>query len=288
MRRAGYAWVGVSAQQSGVQALQKWDPVRYGTLHHPGDTYSYSIYSQAAEALLHPGGVNPLGPLHPRLLIADGDSQSAGRLVTYANAVQPIDHLYNAFLIHSRDASGAPISQAPESAPTIPAADQTRTDLSVPVLTVQVETDIIASGRDYLPATQPDSSDFRLWEVPGTSHIDADELGMFNSEVQRDVPDFPPMPCGDPPNDGQEGYVMDAALAQLNRWARTGVPAPAAPRIDVVNGQYVTDQYGDAYVADVQRAAASDVKHGFLLPADAEQIVDDAAASLVELPVPSN
>jgi hypothetical protein len=39
--RGGYAWVGVSAQALGVQlspfALKAWDPLRYGTLLHPGD-----------------------------------------------------------------------------------------------------------------------------------------------------------------------------------------------------------------------------------------------------------
>ena len=53
--RAGYAWVGVSAQQLGVQGafgLTHWDPLRYHALHHPGDTFSYSIFSQAL-SLIH-------------------------------------------------------------------------------------------------------------------------------------------------------------------------------------------------------------------------------------------
>ena len=32
MMRAGYVWVGVSAQTVGVAALNKWSPDRYGTL----------------------------------------------------------------------------------------------------------------------------------------------------------------------------------------------------------------------------------------------------------------
>lgn len=64
--RAGYAWVGVSAQQQGITALQRIDPGRYADLTQPGDTFSYSIYSQAAQVLRHPAGVDPLGGLRPR------------------------------------------------------------------------------------------------------------------------------------------------------------------------------------------------------------------------------
>ncbi len=339
--RAGYAWVGVSAQQLGVTSpfgLKNWDPVRYSALSHPGDTFSYSIFSQAAEALLHPHGPSPLGSLHPRALIADGESQSASRMVTYVNAIQPLNRLFDGFLIHSRGAAGAAISQAPQAAPPMPAVARIRTDIGVPVITVESQTDILASGLGYLPATQPDSRWFRLWEVPGTSHVDATELGLTSSEVLRDIPDYPQGSCAAQPNDGQERYVMDAALAQLNRWARAGVPAPHAPRIEISNGAYVTDKFGNAlggvrtpavdaptatltgtgntgssllcfllgtttplssaqlaalyplhsdYVAAVARSAARGVAQGFLLPADALQIDEDAAASSVGLPAPT-
>ena len=67
--RSGYAWVGVSAQRIGIEGgpiavpvpnaegrglgvgIRNIDPERYGDLHHPGDAYSYDIYTQAAQAL---------------------------------------------------------------------------------------------------------------------------------------------------------------------------------------------------------------------------------------------
>jgi hypothetical protein len=339
--RAGYAWVGVSAQQLGVQGpfgLTHWDPPRYHALHHPGDTFSYSIFSQAAEAVLHPRGARPLGPLHARALIADGGSQSAARMVTYANAIQPLDRLFSGFLIHSRGAFGVPISQAPQASSPMPAVAQTRTDVGVPVLTLETQTDILVSGLGYLPATQPDSRWFRLWEVPGTSHVDVTELGLSSSEVLRDIPFYRQGTCRTLPNEGQERYVMDAALGQLNRWVRFGIPAPRAERIDIHNGSYVTDKFGNAlggvrtpavdaptsrltgtgnsgtsvlcfllgtttplstaqlaavyplhsdYVAAVARSVSSDVRQGFLLPADALQIDQDAAGSVTGLPAPT-
>jgi hypothetical protein len=249
LTRAGYAWVGVSAQQLGVQGplgLKNWDPARYGALSHPGDTFSYSIFSQAAQAVLHPRGIRPLGGLRARALIADGESQSASRMVTYANAIQPLDRLFGGFLIHSRGAGGAPVSQAPQAAAVMPAVARTRTGIGVPVLTVETQTDIIPAGLDYLPATQPDSRWFRLWEVPGTSHVDSTELGLTSSEILRDIPAFPQGSCARLPNDGLERYVMDGALAGLNRWVRAGVPAAHAARIEISGNAYVTDKFGNA------------------------------------------
>ena len=43
--RDGFAWVGVSAQATGVAAAKAADPVRYAPLSHPGDSYSYDIFS---------------------------------------------------------------------------------------------------------------------------------------------------------------------------------------------------------------------------------------------------
>ena len=60
----GYAWVGVTTQKVAVDGnpldsrtvseniiaypgLREWDAKRYGTLHHPGDAWSYDIFSQA-------------------------------------------------------------------------------------------------------------------------------------------------------------------------------------------------------------------------------------------------
>ncbi len=54
--REGYAYVAVSAQKVGVDggltitgidmSLKKQDPERYSSLSHPGDAYSYDIFSQ--------------------------------------------------------------------------------------------------------------------------------------------------------------------------------------------------------------------------------------------------
>ena len=93
--REGYAWVGVSAQNVGVARLVSWNPTRYagfdvtqgGTI--TGDALSYDIYSQAAQAIRNPIGVDPLGGLKPRLIISTGESQSASFLVHLRQLDQP-------------------------------------------------------------------------------------------------------------------------------------------------------------------------------------------------------
>ena len=92
--------------------------------------------------------------------------------------------VYDGFLIHSRGGGGAPLSQEPE--PEIDDAAHVvriRTDLDVPVLTFQTETDLIILG--YLPDRQPDGPRFRLWEVAGTAHADTYTLVVGFTDVGR-------------------------------------------------------------------------------------------------------
>src|SRR3954453_20023378 len=86
--KRGFVYVAVAAQELSIEkspiALKQYDPVRYGSLSHPGDNYSFDIFSQAAEAVLDPA---VLGDLRPKVTrrIAIGASQSGGRLKTYIN-----------------------------------------------------------------------------------------------------------------------------------------------------------------------------------------------------------
>jgi hypothetical protein len=243
--RAGDTWVGVSAQRIGVEGgpvitkvenvpgaedqgkgLKKVDPDRYGTLEHPGDGYSFDIYTQVARAIRAGEGMNGV---RPRRLIAAGESQSAFALVSYYNGVQPLAREFDGFFIHSRGAIGLPlvaaggyadIAGAIRGIPTI-----FRTDQDAPVLDIQTETDVASILNSYA-ARQPDSKRFRLWEVAGTAHADAHLVGP-NADL---------MNCGVPINDGPMHIVAKAALHALTAWLTTGTAPVVAPRIDVTPG----------------------------------------------------
>jgi hypothetical protein len=265
MIRSGMIWVGVSVQFVGVEGggsgfvnfpLKGVNRARYGTLSHPGDSFSYDIFSQAGQAIRDLSGTARLGGFVVKRLLAVGESQSAFRMTTYVNAVHPIAGVYDGFLVHSRGDDGAPLSQSPQ--PVVPAPTPTliRTDLDVPVLTFQTETDVIGLGS--LASRQPDTKGLRLWEVAGTAHADVYTLFTGWSDI-GDSPDFvaivvtaSPIPgiieCARPINAGPQHFVLNAALAALDRWVRRGKPPRSAPWLDVSPGDppsFVLDEHGN-------------------------------------------
>lgn len=90
--RSGDAWIGVSAQQVGVDQLREWSPVRYGSLdvtadgEYALDQLSFDIYAQAAKALIEPTGVDPMGGLEIDALLSIGASQSTRYQSMYYDA----------------------------------------------------------------------------------------------------------------------------------------------------------------------------------------------------------
>ena len=256
--RGGYAWVGVSAQHIGVEGgpvavsvgaagdlagkgLKAMVPERYGELSHPGDAYSFDIYTQVSRTLRQSGADGLLGGLEPEAMIAAGESQSAFALTTYANGVQPHTQEFDAFFIHSRgggaqglggSGGGVDIASAIGTQPT-----QIREDVGVPVLMLQTESDVVGL-LNYFPARQDDTDTIRLWEVAGTAHVDRYMLGPIADT----------MDCGAPINDGPLHWAAKAGLRHLDTWARGGDAPPKAPRYEVDDSgaepAYVRDENG--------------------------------------------
>jgi hypothetical protein len=276
--RAGWAWAGVSAQRAGIDgggifdgdgegrrgmgmpALKQSDPERYGGLSHPGDAFCFDIFSHAARAV-RAGAVPGLG--RAECLLGSGQSQSAIHLVTYVNAVAPTlppGAGCHGYLIGSRSGSAAPLSGWDGSIRSGPQDVRIRSDASVPVLTVQTETDVtgLLAG---VTARQPDSGRLRWWEIAGASHADTYFLGAsFSDSGSLDPAELARltaatttplgMACPEPVNSGlQHHYVAQAAIAHLNRWARGGPPPPSSPLLETAPGdpmRLVTDSSGIA------------------------------------------
>jgi len=269
--REGAAWVGVSTQIVGVEGgdvltpvlelpLKEQNPARYGSLSHPGDSFAYDIFSQAAQAIRTPSGPNPLGDLEAKRLIAVGESQSAFKMVHYVNGVHPLVHVFDGFLIYSRGGAlgGIPLSVAPQPVIVPPGTAAIRADIDVPVLTFETESDVTFLG--YFGARQGDSRNFRLWEVAGTAHYDTYGLGIGMTDL-GDSPDAAAVvfdvtsaadgliQCEQPVNSGPQHYVLNAALKALIRWVRKGKAPKSAPRLDVDAGPPVAinrDEHGNA------------------------------------------
>ena len=260
--REGYVWVGVSAQLVGIEGggafslpLKQVDPTRYEPLFHPGDSFSYDIFSQAGQAVRHPVGLDPLDGLTVERMIAVGQSQSAGRLATYVNAIHPTIDLFDGFIVHGRGSGGASrLSESPQVEISAPRPTFIRDDLPEVVIALQNETDVLGS----VAARQADSDAYRMWEVTGSAHTDlyttltgnadmGDDLTFADVKQKNDArPPF--ISCVIPVNDGPGQWVANAAVASLNRWITTGEPAPSAPfmTLNADQSDFELDDFGNA------------------------------------------
>lgn len=259
MIRKGYAWVGVTAQKVGIDgggimgagtALKKADPQRYGTLSHPGDAFSYDIFSQVGRALKTPG-TSLLGGLAPRHVIGIGESQSAAFLTTYVNAVDRLARVYDGFFIHSRFGSASALSGIPMGGDSaaVPAHVRFRPDLRVPVLTLITETDLLGARlAGYQGSRRPDDKTLRVWELAGAAHadnymfggafIDSGKQGSAAlAKVFQPSTKGPMGPESMALNPGMpHHYVAQAALAALESWVRTGRAPATTPQMVLASG----------------------------------------------------
>ncbi|MEH6590079.1 MAG: alpha/beta hydrolase domain-containing protein [Halioglobus sp.] len=262
MVREGYVWVGVSTQFVSVYGregslvpfnLKSVNPERYAELIHPGDSFSYDIFSQVARAIRNPQGLNVLEGLTLQQLIGAGQSQSAFRLTTYVNAIHPVYNPYDAYLIHSRANYSSTLSQSPQVEIQTPEDVFIRTDLNVPVMVFQSETDLLRSSLNTVRVRQPDTQNLRTWEVAGTSHSDLYSSGGGWSDIGDDpeiaavVENNGVLNCDIPINFGPLHYVYNAALRALNVWVDTG-EAPASSELLSINDDlsaFVLDMVGN-------------------------------------------
>ncbi|MER7684913.1 alpha/beta hydrolase domain-containing protein [Streptomyces sp. NPDC097610] len=245
----GFALLAVSAQGAGLEGfsgmpsgLKSWDSKRYGSLHLPGDAYSFDIFGQAARAVGAGGaraGVDPLAGLDVRHRVALGASQSASRLVSFIDAVQPIDPAFDGFVsvvdfgayaifddrVHDE---GGRVEYTPEgfAAAGIPLARK-RDDVDAKVLVVNSETE----ARTWNAVEQPDTDSHRVWFVAGAAHGGVGEPRIRTQILERDglpgllVPHETPSLVLFP-------GVVEAAFHAMYQWLETGVAPRPQPRFE--------------------------------------------------------
>ena len=245
----GFAFVGVSVQWLGTEGsrgLKRYDPVRYASLEHPGppgshgyafsDTYSYDIFSQAAEAAITPKVMGELLPCVQRRL-AMGTSQSHAFLDHYVTYAHRQALVFDGFQ------------------PQINVGACAVWDVLVPVLIVQSQAD--------WPC--PDDSDlFRVWELPGSAHINYHWTRYLTAQLTYDHSNgvsgsWDPEEAGAwgyqapahgaclPDNYYPASYSWGAALVALDDWVRTGVAPESQPRLARdADGVLLFDDYHNA------------------------------------------
>lgn len=216
----GFIYVGVSAQKQGVDGsplgVANWDPVRYEGLVHPGDDYSFDMFSQAAMAVFDPQVLPEAIRGKVERVVAAGSSQSAGRLTTYINELHEEHQVFDGYMPLI---SGSVL--------------ETRKDL-VPILWINSQDE--AAGIVEPPV---DETLFRYWEIAGPPHTtNAGEqyytnvqifaqsngvLGRYDAESAGQYGELDPQgSCSR--NRFPVRYVWSAGVVALHEWLVTGVP----------------------------------------------------------------
>lgn len=279
--RNGDAWVGITAKPIAVAALKTFDPVRYNDLSWinpvpledsrnctqvPNDSdrgtengLVWDINTQTGAWLKSRDKSNPLlyganpDAAHPvHHLYAWGFSQVGGFLVTYANAIHPLDvqangrPMFDGYLIGT-PVLGTPINQC---AGAIPPDDPRRQvhNTGVPVIRVMTSSDYLLAIAARQPDSDTDSEKFRNYELAGAAHATPDELyySAAPADIVKAGRQVPPMNCKEGPRSRFPSSVgFNAAWRALDEWVRKGIPAPHAEPIRVENGKPVLDEFGN-------------------------------------------
>lgn len=260
---SGWAWVGVSAQKVGIDgfppgaapyrgrqapypALKAWDPERYSELDHPGDAWSYDIFTQAGLAVgparaLDP---DPMGGLEVQRVVATGASQSAARLTTYVNAVHPLVGVFDAFVPTITSGRSSPLGPVTDPVQRIGPPTRIRDDIDTPVMVVNSECE--ATG--MYPSRRDDDRHFRFWEVAGAPHVVA-VVPATREDGRADNPlTYRP--------------VLSAAYRHVRAWLTDGTAPPVQPRISFTVGP----ASGAAGSPQIQRDQDGNALGGIRLP----------------------
>jgi len=214
--REGHAFVTVSAQAGGVNALRNDYPERYGSLEHPGDSAANAVFSQAAAAI-RSHSETLFGPCMPtKALLAVGQSQSSMRLADYVNNTHPSDQVYDGYMLHS--------GREPAS-----------NDPGVPVFVVLT----MNEGNGSLS----DGPNMVKWVVAGATHNDK-RITERGAEIADSI-DVAVSECTNPMNNFPSYRVYNAALDGLHRWIREGEKPPAGMPFQESGSGLATDDFGN-------------------------------------------
>lgn len=286
--RNGDVFVGWTPRYESIRALKRFEPQRYGRLawgenSAVDDGMTFDIAAQIGALLRLNGPRSPLHALKVRHVFESGFSQDGAFTFTQADVFNRIDRLPNGGPVYDGYVPGGAVGPSDinfglTAAGSLP-PDDPRNRMQPrdsPVIQINTETEEAFLGvPTALAYRRPDSNApndrYRLWEVPGASHI-SDDLGSSPTTEERDLAEIkriplsalPPTGCAHQqyqsgpwvgvagvidPNPYPFAYVADAAFADLTKWLDHGTPPPRAARIGVSNasaGTIERDRFGNA------------------------------------------
>ena len=276
---SGHAYVGITQKPEGIDALKKFNPKRYESLSFANPTpdqkcgpknetspteegLRWDVISQVGALLKSTTAEKPLAGFNVQYLYL---SSHLGDVATYANAMHSHANLpngkpiYDGYLIKNEE-NPARISRCSPAPPEGDPRTITR-NVSVPVIRFITQGDVPLTFKRRRDDSDEPGDRFRLYEIAAAPHMDKiyyEHLPVPEDQVKAGQPGFlanwpltylctPTINLIDLPI---LRYAVDAAFANLDRWVRTGEPAPRAERVAVVNGgtpqaSFENDEFGN-------------------------------------------
>jgi hypothetical protein len=238
----GVVHLGVAASNDTAQRIVKGaNPTRYASLQVPATPDAANEILSGVGALLHQPSSPLLPGIHVKSVILGGWSQTSVVTRTFINSRQAqatVDghRVFEGFFPAQPavgSSGGAQVQRIP--------------DIGVPVLELEGERELRVTISIYgsLGYRRPDSKTYRLYEVPGMSHI--------NNQPDNPVSGFAgSVSCDRPPDAKPSAFrqtdIWAMAFDSLVRWISTRVAPPHAPRIELeADGKTVRrDTHGNA------------------------------------------
>ncbi|HEV3452642.1 MAG TPA: alpha/beta hydrolase domain-containing protein [Acidimicrobiia bacterium] len=219
--------IGVPANADVVQRLVKSaDPARYATLNVPMSNDAENEILAGVGAVLHQQHDALLPDIRVTGAILGGWSQTSVQVRTFiassgGKATVNRRRVYDGYFPAQPavgTGGGAELGPIP--------------DVGVPVVELQGERELLVTLRIYgsLGYRRPDGATYRLYEVPGMSHINYEPDDPVSAYARSLHCDWPP---GAAPSTFKQTQVWDMALDNLVRWVSHGIPAPHAQRIEL-------------------------------------------------------
>ena len=227
---------------------------RYESLVISENGQAYEIGSQIATLLRDPqASPLPEGYDVERVYHA-GQSQQGGSMVTYASAFHLpgvndgyfIQNAGTARAINGGEPCGPAAPPFPDCTPVL--EDDQRlvdTDLPVPVVRMQTETDLALLGVLGSGTRQEDTPNFRYYEIAGGAHSPFHDVELFGVGIPISI--F----CAEELNSMGDGpvfvsYVVNAMWENLERQVIDGVPPPRGEPVKSAGGEIARDAFGNA------------------------------------------
>ena len=220
----------------------------------------WDVYTQVGNWLRSDEASNPLtyGGATTRVSKAYGFgySQTGGYLINYMKAIHPLvvaaqgAPTYDAYLVGVAGGAFAgayPMNQC-EAAP--PADDPRREiyGVGVPVVQLMSQSDYLLGIGSRRPDSDTAPDQFRHYEMAGAGHATPYELyfSAAAADIVKAGREVPPQRCDQGPRSRFPSQIFfDAALRNLDRWVRDGVPPPRVDPIVVRYGEPVLDRFGN-------------------------------------------